>query len=449
MPTDASIPLSVQPFRLNSAFDALKDVMALRGAQQNQELRDAQIQNEREITRQHQAQNAAADRQQRIDQLIGASSDLLDPPDPDFGTQTFNEGKVGQVYLHAGMDPAAGVSHIKAVNDAIAGHQRDLLNRFGEVGRTLDGKDADEQAVALGGLKSIMPASMFQKFSDKLAQTGNIAGDLVNLSSSVRDKQTEEGLKKAQTASALGSAAESVSNAEAAKHPKPPTAEADNARYMGIQQAGTLKQPVSAEDAAWAQAFEKQRGLTGAASAAAAAERQAATQGQQNAIQERGQRFQEQQAGRSELTNKVEQPYLDAKEKASTLRSVIDAAKGGNMTAANVQTLLGTLGLVTMEGVKRINTTELNQVGGAGSLLERLKGAAGGIAAGQPLSSKIQSDLQQLSDLLEQSASKKYRQGFDSVTKRYRLDDEKPLDAAPDAAPMTKAEELIKKYGGP
>ncbi len=94
------------------------------------------------------------------------------------------------------------------------------------------------------------------------------------------------------------------------------------------------------------------------------------------------------------------------------------------MEAASVQSLLGTLGLVTMEGVKRINTTELQQVSGAGSLLERIKAQASKAIAGQPLPEKLQNDLGELSSLLEKSARKKYEQGFDSVTKRYKLNDE-------------------------
>jgi hypothetical protein len=187
--------------------------------------------------------------------------------------------------------------------------------------------------------------------------------------------------------------------------------------------------------------------------AAAAAERQAEAIRQQTGQQARSQSFAEAQAGRKELTEKVEQPYQDAVEKASTLRSVIDAAKNGNMEAANVQGLLGTLGLVTMEGVKRINTTELNQVAGAGSLLERIKGQVGSLVAGKPLSARLQQDLTQLSTLLEQSARKKYEDGFAQVTKRYGLTDEQMIpsggSAAPQQAPAAPAGwKYVPKPGG-
>ncbi len=163
----------------------------------------------------------------------------------------------------------------------------------------------------------------------------------------------------------------------------------------------------------------------------AANARQAATIAAQVATQSRAQDFSEAQAGRAELTNKVEQPYLDAREKADTLRSTVQAAKGGNMVAGSLQPLLATLGVTTMEGVKRINSVEIAQVAGAGSLLERIKGAIGKQTEGQPLSEKVQNDITQLANVLEQSARKKYLEGHATTTKRYKLANETPLPEPP------------------
>lgn len=217
------------------------------------------------------------------------------------------------------------------------------------------------------------------------------------------------------------------------------SAEKDDERYRGIQAALLQKQPVTIADRAWAQGYEKQKTLGVDTSASAAAQRQANAIAAQTAQQARAQGFTEAQVGRKELTDKVEQPYFDAREKAETLRSVIEAAKNGNMTAASVQSLLGTLGLVTTEGVKRINTVELENVSGAGSLLERIKGAAGKVVSGQPLSSKLQSDLADLSKVLEQSARQKYERGYKAVTSRYGLKDEKPLETPAESGASPKA----------
>lgn len=221
--------------------------------------------------------------------------------------------------------------------------------------------------------------------------------------------------------------------------PKPnATAEQDDQRYRDIQARLDQKLPITSMEQAWSDAYEKQKTLGVDKSAGAAAGRQADAIAQQTAEQKRQQDFAQAQAGRADLTNKVEQPYFDAKEKADTLRTVIEAAKNGNMAAGSVQNLLGTLGLVTTEGVKRINNVELQQVAGAGSLFERLKGAVSKLKTGDPLSPKVQSDLSQLSDLLEQSARKKYEQAFNATTTRYGLKDEQMIPSG-ETAPANQS----------
>jgi hypothetical protein len=200
-----------------------------------------------------------------------------------------------------------------------------------------------------------------------------------------------------------------------------------DARFEALRQRQLLGQPLSADEKAQVQAYVERKSVGPEAAAALATNRQTRSIDAQVAAQTRSQVFQERQAGRKELQEKIEQPYMDAMEKADTLHSVIAAAQNGNMAAGSVQSLLGTLGLVTMEGVKRINTTELQAVQGAGSLLERLKGSVSGLVAGQPLSAKVQKDLNDLAGILQAAAVKKYTEGWKATTKRYNLDDEKPL----------------------
>lgn len=199
------------------------------------------------------------------------------------------------------------------------------------------------------------------------------------------------------------------------------TAEMDDARYRDIIAKGQMKQPVSPEDAAWAMGYEKQKTLGVDKTAAAAATRLASVQAQQNALQLRAQKFTEGEAGKRELTDKASLPYLDAVEKAETMRSVIEAAKGGNQEAAALTPLLATLGVTTSEGVKRINMAEIATVKGAGSLLERIKGKIGGVVSGQPLSPELQNDILKLSDLLEESARQKYDRNANQIIKTYGL----------------------------
>ncbi len=249
--------------------------------------------------------------------------------------------------------------------------------------------------------------------------------------------QNPDSIKQNVDAAIAASPEQQKNAAELAKVTAKPAGPITEAELDSQAQALLTKQnqgqALTPVEAASLKAYQDRKRTVSDPAAVNAANRQTDTIAAETARQVASENFAKQQAGRAELTNKVEQPYQDALEKASTLRSVIDAAKNGNMTAAGVQSLLGTLGLVTTEGVKRINSTELQQFAGAGSLLERIKGEAGSLVAGQKLSPKLQDDLAQLSDLLQKSARSKYEQGFGTTTKRYGLTDEQMM-ADPSAA---------------
>jgi hypothetical protein len=114
--------------------------------------------------------------------------------------------------------------------------------------------------------------------------------------------------------------------------------------------------------------------------------------------------------------------------------------------AGAVQSLLATIGLVTAEGVKRINTTELEQVRGAGDLFTRIKGRIGALTAGQPLPPDLQTDLIGLADVLDKGAYEKYMNGFTRATQRYGLKDEQPLSAPSGVVPAAAPGGLIKSF---
>lgn len=244
-----------------------------------------------------------------------------------------------------------------------------------------------------------------------------------------------------------------VPNSQVPKEPAPVTGpQLDQAAQL-LYAKKNSGAPLSADETNTLRGYEDRKRVISDPAQQAATDRQTNTIAAQVAQQKRSQDFTEAQAGRAALLKDATQPYLDAKEKADTMRSVIEAARGGNMTAANVQTLMGTLGVVTTEGVKRINTTELQAVGGAGSLLERIKGHAYKIISGQPLSPKIQADLEQLATLLEQGARKKYESSHQAISKSYRLTE--PMIADPSAAPSSTAtgtgltyQDYLKKKGG-
>jgi hypothetical protein len=211
--------------------------------------------------------------------------------------------------------------------------------------------------------------------------------------------------------------------------PKAPgaTAEADDNRYRNIQASIKLGQSVSPQDAAWAQGYEKQKTLGVDLTAGMASNRQATAIAANTAQQQRAQKFQEQQQGRKELTEKVEQPYQTAASSAQTLRDTVALAKTGNMSAAALQNLETTMAAIRAQGLNRINTTEIGSTADAGSLWDRIQSKFGKVTAGQPVDPALQKDMQQFAGLLERAAYKKYLDGQTSVTKRYGLTDEKPL----------------------
>jgi hypothetical protein len=215
--------------------------------------------------------------------------------------------------------------------------------------------------------------------------------------------------------------------------PKPNTAEQDDARYRAIQASIVQKQPVSPADQAWATAYEKQKTLGPEASAAAAGDRQATAIAAQTAQQGRAQTFAEQQAGRKELTDKVEQPFQTAQTSANTLRDVVAAAKAGNKVAGSLQSLEATMAAIRAQGLNRINTAEIGVTANAGNLWDRLVGWVGKAESGQPVPADIQKDMTQFADILEKAAYQKYITGHRSTTKRYKLTDEQPLPAPPAA----------------
>ena len=253
----------------------------------------------------------------------------------------------------------------------------------------------------------------------------------------VKDLQGQNGeplfLNK-DTRQLVTAAGVNVMNPTAVK--KAPGAEEDKARYIQLQTDAQLGKVLSPEDRAWADNYAKEKLLTVDRSAAAAADRQASAQGQQNALQQQAQTFQVQQAGRKELTDKVVTPFNTAQSAAQELRDVVDAAKAGNKIAGSQQNLLATVASIRSQGLNRINQTEVGVTAGAGTLWDHLNGRLGKATAGQPEPPDVQADMLKYADLLEKNAYQKYVAGHQDITKRYGLT-ETPLPPPPSVAPPT------------
>lgn len=203
------------------------------------------------------------------------------------------------------------------------------------------------------------------------------------------------------------------------KAAKPPTAEEDKARYLGIQVKAAQKQPLTPEETAWANAYEKEKSLVTDKSIAAATDRQTATIGAQTAQQKRSQDFAALQAARADLEKNVNTPYVTAKTSASTLRDVVDAAKAGNTVAASLQSLEGTMAAIRAQGLNRINSAEIGATANAGSLFNNIQGWLGKKTEGQPVPPQVQEDMLKFADILEKAAYKKYQAGHKATNALY------------------------------
>lgn len=231
--------------------------------------------------------------------------------------------------------------------------------------------------------------------------------------------------------------------------PKPPTAEEDKAKYIGLQARGAQNLPVLPAEKAWMDAYEKEKLLATDKSAGAATDRQTATIGAQTAQQKRAQDFAALQAARSDLEKNVNTPYLTAKTSANTLRDVVDAAKAGNTVAGSLQSLEATMAAIRAQGLNRINTAEIGATANAGSLFQNIEGWLGKKVEGQPVPASVQKDMQEFADILEKAAHKKYQLGHKAVNDLYGTKIPEMLPA-PDApfAPAGPATPLTPGLAG-
>jgi len=223
-----------------------------------------------------------------------------------------------------------------------------------------------------------------------------------------------------------------AAKALATAYPQPTparTAEQDKAEYLGIIAKKQLGQALTPEEQAKATAYEQEKTLGVDKSASAAADRQANAIGAQTAQQKRAQDFSEAQAGRKELTDKVEAPFRQAQQSAQELRDLVHAAQAGNKEAASLQALQATMSTVRANGLNRLNQAEMKLPEGAGSVWDRVAGKVGKLVSGQPIDASLQKDLLDLADLMEKGAYNRYTTSHKDITTRYKLTDEKP--AAP------------------
>jgi len=111
--------------------------------------------------------------------------------------------------------------------------------------------------------------------------------------------------------------------------------------------------------------------------------------------------------------HKAEQDYNGARSTVAMQRQLIKDAKGGNKEAVRIVPLEGALQITTSQGVHRINRTEVEQYGQAGSLYDRIVGAIGGGVSGKNIPDNVLSDMDAMTQELERNAHDRYKREYD------------------------------------
>lgn len=122
---------------------------------------------------------------------------------------------------------------------------------------------------------------------------------------------------------------------------------------------------------------------------------------------------------------KADSDYRNARATADMQREFINEAKGGNKAAVKIVPLEGALEITTSQGVHRINKTEVEQYGGAGSLYDRIAGAIGKGVSGKDIPDNVLNDMDKMTQAVIENAHKKYSDTYDDETdiaKGYGLD---------------------------
>ena len=115
---------------------------------------------------------------------------------------------------------------------------------------------------------------------------------------------------------------------------------------------------------------------------------------------------------------KLDQDYLKAKEASESLGRILDLAESGNKAAGSNVPLVGVETLNAINGIKRINSAEINQYGNAGSLLDEIKGKLGKLAVGKPIDQSVLNDIRELHQTLAQQGYQAYTGGLKALNDR-------------------------------
>jgi hypothetical protein len=117
----------------------------------------------------------------------------------------------------------------------------------------------------------------------------------------------------------------------------------------------------------------------------------------------------------TEAYSKEGQNYATAVQAAKNMSDFIQMAKSGNKEAVKIVPLQGALEITTAQGVHRINRTEVDQFGGAGSLYDKLAGKVGGVLTGKDITDDVLNDMDALQKTVSANAKDLHSNRVDAI----------------------------------
>lgn len=115
---------------------------------------------------------------------------------------------------------------------------------------------------------------------------------------------------------------------------------------------------------------------------------------------------------------KIDQEYIKANAATSSMGNLLDLAEKGNKAAGSNVPLVGVETLNAINGIKRINSAEINQYGSAGSLLDKIQGKLGKLVYGRPIPQDVLTDIRELHQTLGEQSYKGYTDSINSLNSR-------------------------------
>lgn len=439
MPIDAAIPLQVRPAAPIDPMSALAQVMQLKHLQQQGEVQQQQARLRDQQLQAGQLEIAAKQRTQAGQAALAAA--IKDPTNraPDGAvnheqiasrlSEQFPD--VAEAWLAQTSKNADALDKLQSTKRA---HAEAAQEAIGSLAASASNEREFEASLGLLASQGVLDEATATKVAQQASDAGPegwkaIRDQYVHLAPSSR--------KAALSANAELTKPQKLSPGQVfgvpgqppmMSAPENPTAAALDARAQELYKKQALKFPMTPEEKAELAAFEQRKTVVTDAAATAATNRATATKSREIDLLQRREDFAMQQAGRKELTDKVETPYLQARQSAQELRDTIEAAKAGNMTAAQQQALQTTMASIRSQGLNRINLAEIKNTERAGNLWTNIQADFGKAISGQPMPAKLQQDTLEFADLLEKGAYEKYQQGHKQITTRYKLGEEKTLD---------------------